>query len=99
MIKKIKLLVITVVLLLGLTGFVMYEMSGEPACHVHAQGQEEEGNPNHTEPSQHCNTKPKDGQVACKCRRICNSDGTSTEDRKCRSFCFRHWCTCPDTCA
>jgi hypothetical protein len=62
-------------------------------CHA-VSAQEEEGNPGHKEPTQSCAHRPKPGQVGCKCMKHCDPEGRD-EDRRCKSFCFPKWCTCP----
>ena len=58
-------------------------------------GQEEEGNPSHTRPKQACNHKPAANQVQCHCATDCKGNGTPSEDRRCKSFCYKDMCSCP----
>jgi hypothetical protein len=57
--------------------------------------QEEEGNPSHTRPKHACNHKPAANQVQCHCATDCRGNGTPSEDRRCKSFCFKDMCSCP----
>jgi hypothetical protein len=71
------------------------------SCHTVAaqeSGQdpgEEEGNPGHKRPERSCSHKPNNQQVRCHCQVDCNPDGTQREDYRCRSYCYKHMCTCP----
>jgi len=58
-------------------------------------GQEEEGNPTHTRPKQSCNHNPTAKQVQCHCATDCKGNGSPSEDRRCKSFCFKDMCSCP----
>src|SRR5262245_38701603 len=79
--------------LLMLGWFVVPRVMGGHSCHG-AAAQEEEGNPSHKEPTAQCNHKPKAGQVACKCMKQCDAEHKQ-EDSRCKSYCFKWWCTCP----
>jgi hypothetical protein len=90
LIKRKVIATFAIIAMLAMAGMIL---SRGHSCHS-AVAQEEEGNPGHREPTAQCNHKPKTGQVACKCMRHCDPDRTQ-EDRKCKSYCFPFWCTCP----
>ena len=109
---KLRIMRLLTVLFLVSAGLIFaYEKNwifpAEHSCCASAQGQEEEeGNPSHAEPSQHCSPQPKAGQVGCKCslHKKCVKDTDEEgrevinvqESKACKSWCFRHWCLCPD---
>jgi hypothetical protein len=50
---------------------------------------------------QHCDDVKNvcDRKSGCECKLICNDDGTTGEDTKCKSFCCKNKCKChPNQC-
>lgn len=94
--KTVKPWLVLGLVVLGLLFLAWWLTASPHACclvpTVSAQD-EGEGNPGHVEPSAHCSHSPKAGQVGCKCSM---SKCHPNEDRRCKSFCWKYWCTCKD---
>jgi hypothetical protein len=92
--RSIKLILVAVFAVVLVASLFLAMSAGGECCHVSAQD-DGQGNPGHVEPTQQCAHKPTGKQVGCKCARACSETGGEVEDVKCKSFCFRNWCTCP----
>lgn len=91
MTQKRKLIIIALMMILSAAILIAPRLLNHSCC---AAQEGEEGNPGHKQPTAQCAHRPKPGQVGCRCMRNCDPDNPQ-EDRRCKSYCFKWFCTCP----